>query len=170
MKYILTLGELTQLNESYFAKGDDFEKYREKALLIMDKLVDQYQYSPKLAAALVGNMFKESKFNPNVGTSHIGIIQWGSIGQRKEKLLKLPNWNTLDGQLKYIDIELNGAYSKVKKLAEEAATVEQAAEIIARKYEVCSDPTHPQRINSAKEIYDIYNSEKSSKLSANINQ
>jgi hypothetical protein len=63
---------------------------------------------------------------------------------------------TIDTQLKFIDEELKGAYAKVKEAIDAAPTVEKAAEIVGRRYEVCADPTSEKRIKGAREIYDMY--------------
>lgn len=166
MGYILEFKKWKHLNEdnSYFnkEKGGKFSHLFNTALLIMDKLVTQYKYSPKLAAALCGNMFSESKLNPNTKSSdgYYGLIQWGD--PRLPKLKKLPNWQTIDGQLKFIDIELNGPYftkvSPVKSLITADISVEDAASIITKNYErtTPSAQSKAERRNGAREIYDAY--------------
>jgi hypothetical protein len=160
MKHLLERKEWIRINESFFSEGAPFAKDKAKAIEIMDKLVNEKGYSVKLAAALVGNMFKESVFDPKAigrdskGNEFVGLVQWG--GGRKDKLKKKPNWNTIGVQVDFIDEELSGAYSKVKAVIEAQATVEAAAEMVGRKYEVCADPTSPKRIKGAREIYDMY--------------
>lgn len=157
MRHILERKEWIQINESFFSEGAPFAKHKDKAMQIMDKLVNEKGYSVKLAAALAGNMFKESGFNPAIespGGTYVGLIQWG--GGRKAKLKGKPNWKTVDAQIDFIDEELSGAYSKVKAAIEASPTVEAAAEAVGRKYEVCADPTSEKRIKGAKEIHDMY--------------
>lgn len=160
MKHILERKEWIRINESFFKEGSPYAKHKDKAMQIMDKLVNEKGYSVKLAAALAGNMFKESGFNPAIespGGTYVGLVQWG--GGRKDKLKKKPNWKSLDTQINFIEEELNGSYSKVKAAIEAAPTVEAAAEIVGRKYEVCADPTSEKRIQGAKEIHDMYSEE-----------
>ena len=163
MRHILERKEWIRINESYFSEGAPFAKHKDKAMQIMDKLVNEKGYSVKLAAALVGNMFKESVFDPKAigrdkdGNEFVGLIQWG--GGRKDALKKKPNWNTIETQINFLDGELRGAYSKVKAAIEAEPTVEAAAEKVGRKYEVCADPTSPKRINGAREIHDMYSEE-----------
>ena len=163
MRHILERKEWIRINESYFSEGAPFAKHKDKAMQIMDKLVNEKGYSVKLAAALVGNMFKESVFDPKAigrdakGNEFVGLIQWG--GGRKDKLKKLPNWNTIETQINFLDGELRGAYSKVKAAIEAEPTVEAAAAKVGLKYEVCADPTSPKRINGAREIHDMYSEE-----------
>jgi hypothetical protein len=157
MKHLLERKEWLRVNEAFFNQGSPYEKHKDTIMTIMDKLVKDYSYSPQLAAALAGNMFKESGFNPAIespGGTYVGLIQWG--GGRKAKLKAKPNWKTIDTQLKFIDDEFKGAYAKVKKAIEAAPTVEKAAEIVGRRYEVCADPTSEKRIKGAREIYDMY--------------
>lgn len=160
MRHILERKEWILLNESFFGEGAPFAKHKDKAMQIMDKLVNEKGYSVKLAAALAGNMFKESGFNPAIespGGTYVGLVQWG--GGRKAKLKSKPNWKTVDAQIDFIDEELSGAYSKVKAAIEAAPTVEAAAETVGRKYEVCADPTSEKRIKGAREIHDMYSDE-----------
>jgi hypothetical protein len=160
MKHLLERKEWIRINESFFSEGAPFAKDKAKAIDIMNKLVNEKGYSVKLAAALVGNMFKESVFNPKAigrdakGNEFVGLVQWG--GGRKDKLKKKPNWNTIDVQIDFIDEELSGAYSKVKAAIEAAVTVEAAAEAVGKKYEVCADSTSEKIIKGAREIYDMY--------------
>lgn len=165
MKHILERREWTRLNEAYFSKGSAFEKSKEKAIAIMSKLSDK-GLSPVAAAAVVGNMFKESVFDPNARSpdvGYVGLCQWG--GPRKAKLMAKPKWNTVDTQIDFIMDELatltyfDKATQKkvlIKDAITNAATPEKAAELFARRYEVCADPTSEKRINGAKEIHDIY--------------
>lgn len=166
MGYIVEFNKWKQLYEasSYFnkEKGGQFSHLLSIAMLIMDKLVTQYSYSPKLAAALCGNMFSESKLNPTKTSplGYYGLIQWGD--PRLPKLKKLPDWQTIDGQLKFIDIELNGSYftktSPVKSLITTNISVEDAADIITKNYErtTPSAQSRAERRIGAREIYDAY--------------
>jgi hypothetical protein len=165
MGYILEFNKWKSLNEaeSYFnkEKGGQFAHLKDKGLVIMNKLIAKYNYSPILAAALVGNMFKESKFdptivsayNPDTKTNYYGLVQWSKT--RFGNTAK-----TLDAQLELINKELTGKYLNAKKSIESAPSVEKATELAALKYEGCADPTNPKRINGAKEIYDLYQESK----------
>jgi hypothetical protein len=169
MKHILPLNEWLQINEAYFAEGSAYSAYREKGLNIMTILVDKYGFSPILAAAICGNIFAESKFDPTSvsSTGHTGLVQWGD--NRLANLKKLANWKSVDTQLSFIDSELRKNYFTVNKPVkpkidvltastaseeEKSAAVLKAADIITLNYEGAA-PSAIRR-NSAKELYDLY--------------
>jgi len=162
MKHILPLNEWIQINESYFDDGAAYASIRDKGIEIMSKLISEYGFSEKTAAAFAGNMFRESKFNPKaVGGSFKGLVQWGS--DRFSRLAKLGITGaaqfTVDSQLKLLNYELTQTAEKSSLPAiEKAATVEDAAYQVAARYERCaeSDRRHPNRIAGARELYDLY--------------
>ncbi len=133
----------------------------EDGIEIVQGLVDR-GFDPKVAAALAGNMWQESKFNPAVrpaSAPYVGLVQWGSPGGRKQNLVKKPNWNTVDAQLDYIKHEFDtiSAFKSIIPAAQAAPTIQKAAEIVARKYEGCADPTNPNRLNAANQLYSEWN-------------
>jgi len=129
----------------------------EDGLEIVQGLVDR-GFDPKVAAAIAGNMWQESKFKPDVRpktSPYVGLVQWGSVGNRKQKLVNQPDWHTLDTQLDYVKQEFDtiSAYKSILPTVQAAPTLQKAAEIVARKYEGCADPTNPNRLNSAAQLY-----------------
>jgi hypothetical protein len=163
MKHILPLNEWVQLNESYFAEGNDYSHLREKGIEIMGKLINEYGFSEKVSAALTGNMFAESNFNPTKNGSFKGLIQWSKT--RFDQLTKLgfgtsnPDRFTIDAQLKLIKYELTQTAEKGALPAiEKASTIEEAAYEVAHRYERCATSLQrdPKRLKSAKELYDLY--------------
>ncbi len=129
----------------------------EDGLEIVQGLVDR-GFDAKVAAALAGNMWQESKFNPAVrpaSAPYVGLVQWGSPGGRKQNLVKKPNWNTVDTQLDYIKQEFDtvSSFKSIIPAVQAAPTIQKAAEIVARKYEGCADPTNPNRLNAAAQLY-----------------
>ena len=158
MGYILEFNKWRKLNESIYFKGGKFAHLFDTAMYVMGKLVNEYKYSPKLAAALCGNIFAESVFDPKKksSTGHYGLVQWG--GTRLTSLKKLPDHQSIDGQLKFIDIELNSKYftvtKPVKPLVVAATTIDAATDIITLNYEGAA-PSSIRR-DSAKEIYNEY--------------
>lgn len=126
----------------------------EDGLEIVQGLVDR-GFGPKAAAAIAGNMWQESKFNPAVrpaSASYVGLAQWG--GPRKGQLIKKPNWNTTSTQLDHVKIEFDTIPAFKSILPElERLDIRAAAEKVARKYEGCADPTNPNRLNSAAQLY-----------------
>jgi hypothetical protein len=133
----------------------------EDGLEIIQGLVDR-GIDAKTAAALTGNMWQESKFNPAVSpesATYVGLIQWGNYqnqktgpGARKTKLITKPNWKNLDVQLDYLKTELDGTYKGVANQIINAPTIQKAAEIVALKYEGTKSEI-PTRINAATQLY-----------------
>lgn len=162
MEYILEFKEWKRLNESFFSESDGgpFAHLADDALLIMNKLVKGYGYSPKLAAALAGNMFRESKFDPTDQGAFFGLIQWSKVRFNDFSKIGITGQArfTTDSQLKLIDYEFNNTEKAARKAAEAAPSVEEAAYQIAAKYERCvvSDRRHPERIQGAREIFNLY--------------
>jgi hypothetical protein len=162
MKHILPLNEWVQLNESYFNEDGSFSHLRDKGIQIIDKLVKDYGYSEKTAAAFAGNMFRESKFDPKaIGGSFKGLVQWGADRFNRLAALGISGNDrfTVDSQLKLLNYELTQTAEKGSLPAiEKAPTVEEAAYQVAAKYERCaeSDRRHPNRIAGARELYDLY--------------
>ena len=133
----------------------------EDGLQIVQGLVDR-GFDPKVAAALAGNMWQESKFNPAVrpaSAPYVGLVQWGSPGGRKQNLVKKPNWTTMDTQLDYIKQEFDtvSSFKSIVPAVQAAPTIQKATEIVARKYEGCADPTNPNRLNAAAQLYSEWN-------------
>ena len=133
----------------------------EDGLEIVQGLVDR-GFDPKVASAIAGNMWQESKFDPAIrpaSAPYVGLVQWGSPGGRKQNLVKKPNWNTLGTQLDYIKHEFDtiSSFKAMIPTVQSAPTIQKAAEIVARKYEGCADPTNPNRLNSAAQLYSEWN-------------
>lgn len=163
MKHILPLNEWIQINESYFAQGSDYSHLKEKGIEIVNKLVKDHGFSEKVAAALTGNMFAESGFDPSKNGTFKGLIQWSKT--RFDQLTKIgfgssnPDRFTIDAQLKLIKYELTqtaekGALSAIEK----APSIEEAAYEVAHRYERCATSLQrdPKRLKSARELYDLY--------------
>jgi len=162
MGYLLEFKEWKRLNESFFNKSDggQFAHLYDTAMSVMTKLVKEYSYSPKLAAALTGNMFRESKFDAADQSGYFGLIQWSKVrfDQFKEIGISGQARFTIDAQLKLIDHEFKTTEKSARKAIESAPNVEEAAYQVAAKYERCaeSERRHPERIQGAREIFNYY--------------
>ena len=162
MGYLLEFKEWKRLNESFFNKSDggQFAHLYDTAMSIMTKLVKEYRYSPKLAAALTGNMFRESKFDATDQSGYFGLIQWSRVrfDQFKEIGISGQSRFTIEAQLKLIDYEFKTTEKSARKAIDAAPNVEEAAYQVAAKYERCekSDQRHPERIQGAREIFNYY--------------
>lgn len=122
-------------------------------------------------AGIMGNAQQESGFNPTIAHSErlqgkpakfIGIFQWGNVGNgdrwgdlvRWAKDKKL-NPESIDTQLKWTMVELNGSYSSVIPRLKAAKTPEEAAEIWYNHFEGASHGL-TNRKNFAKQFYKKY--------------
>ena len=103
--------------------------------------IEEKGYSPEASAGIVGNLMQESHTNLNTqalgfdGTGSFGVAQW--LGKRKERLRKVrPNdYNTLKGQLEFVDWELNNTEKRAGRKLKSAKTAEEAALAFSRYYE-----------------------------------
>jgi len=111
--------------------------------------------SPEQAAGIGGNLYQESKLNPQVygdnGTAY-GIAQWR--GSRLKQLQKLQprNWKTFDGQLNFIWKELNSTEKRSLLKLKNTQTPEDAAMVFSKYYERPGIPHNDKRINYAQSM------------------
>lgn len=156
MKRILAFSDfsLDSVNEASTETPLDTTKL-ESGLEIIKGLVTR-GFTPKTAAAIAGNMWQESKFNPQVTpktATYIGLIQWG--GPRKGKLLQKTGWDKLDTQLDFVKHEFDTipVFKNILPSIENI-DVKQAASKIAKSYEGAAPNT--ARLNAAKQLLDAY--------------
>lgn len=117
-------------------KGDP--KNKEEAYKFF---VEEKGYSPEVALGIIGNLMQESYATLDTtavgfdGTGSFGIAQW--LGSRKEKLKEIrpDDFNTLRGQLEFIDWELNNTEKRAASKLKDAKTAEDAALIFSKYYE-----------------------------------
>jgi hypothetical protein len=102
------------------------------------------------AAGIMGNLKQEHNFF----TTGNGICQWEE--GRFEKLKEYPGNETLQGQLSFMQEELQGPYNEVYESLKRASTIEEATIIFQNKFERPSIPVQSQRIKYAEEIYKKY--------------
>jgi LysM repeat protein len=113
--------------------------------LSIAKQLESRGFTKEQAAAIVGNMWAESTFNPSAENSigAIGLLQW--LGDRKKALLKFAKqksrpWSDFNLQLDFIKYELldayNGEYSyeanQFSKAMRHGKTVQDRAEGFAK--------------------------------------
>lgn len=99
------------------------------------------------ACGLMGNLECESGFDPNAGSTsgHYGLVQWGDA--RLQKLMALPNCDTLEVQIDYMFAELNGQSkygaendsATLDVLKQKGLTTEQCCYYVMAYYERCPD-------------------------------
>ena len=125
---------------------------------IEDKKKYAYNYylqrglTPVQAAAIVGNLAKESNFNTTViGTADtkgsVGIGQWHSERLDNLKRFAGNNWQNLDKQLDFVLHELNTTEKKAYNKLLQAKTVEEATTAFMNHYERPSSDPKINRIN-----------------------
>jgi len=86
--------------------------------------------SEAAACGIMANIYKESTFNPEAGSSYYGLVQWG--GGRKTNLHAFCKENgfssaTMEGQLNFLEHELNGAYASVLEYLNSVPNTAQGA-------------------------------------------
>ena len=134
-------------------------------------------WSPTQAAGIVGNLIIESahwdkKVISGKRKGDLNIDRKGAAGigqwrlDRQDNLVRFlkNNYNvamsesTLEQQLAFVTWELNHGYRHVYKKLKLSQTIDEAAEIWDRKYEVSNGKSINSRIKYAKQVYDCHNS------------
>jgi len=98
----------------------------------------------------MGNLYQEHKFR----TDGDGLCQW--LGERRNKLQSLPNWQDLNVQLDYMMSELNGSEIYANNLVKQSTTIEDATIAFQNGFERCGNCMENQRIQYAIDIYGRY--------------
>ena len=110
--------------------------------VIYNQLVNVYGYNKAAACGILANIRFESTFNPTVGEYYYGLCQWG--GARKDRLFAYCAENgldsgTIEGQLAFMNYELNSSYASVRQqllgVADNSDGAYQAAIIFCNGYE-----------------------------------
>ncbi len=125
--------------ENYF-ESDKYSN-EEKCYLF---LVHDMGLNSAAACGIMANIRKESNFNPTAGSSYYGLIQWG--GGRKTNLKnfcaeKGYGYDTLEGQLNFLEHELTEGYPKLVKLLKSVPNTGDGAYDAA--YRFCYDYERP---------------------------
>lgn len=131
--------------------------------------------NPVQAAAMMGNFYQESKFDPEMGSQGgsdpYGLVQW--IPDRKTKLLKLSAPETLETQLKFVVTELQGLEKAIMSHADfkDASDVDKATLAVRKTYERPGEAEARDdiRISKANEILDKFSGTTPSSLNTAIN-
>lgn len=101
----------------------------------------------------MGNLWQENRFN----TLGDGIAQW--LNSRKDKLLTLDNYISLEVQLNYIIWELNNTETVANNKLKETSSIDESTIVFQNYYERCNKLYCMQenRIQYAKNFYNINN-------------
>lgn len=116
------------------------------------------------SAGIVGNLMAESStsINPKAQNSigAYGIAQW--LGDRKARLLKKANYDTLEVQLNFIWEELNSTHSRALSSLRASKNVAEATRVILERYEIpcmpgkACDSFQATRLKYAQSVLDQY--------------
>ena len=159
MKHIVNYTKWTLISEAEIfnkEKGGQFHAFFDTGMTILTSLIKDHGFSPMVAAAIAGNMFAESTFDPKKISpkGYYGLMQWDKE-IRKPKLFKLRNPDTIQTQLSFIKQEFNEPYySRFLRAANAAKTVEAATDIITTGYEGAAKSDH--RRSAARELLAAY--------------
>ena len=82
------------------------------------------------ASGILANIYRESSFNPDAGSSYYGLCQWG--GGRLTNLRSFCSSNgysasSLEGQLRFLAHELEQSYSSVLRYLQDVDNSAQGA-------------------------------------------
>jgi hypothetical protein len=143
-------------------------------------LASQEGIKGQTIAAIMGNLYAESSYNPDSQyAGHYGLVQWGggrletlkgsfSQNHKGKKLIMaysnreddLGDWSSVGSQITYMWYELSGKYSprwkQVFDKANSAATIEQATYIINNEYEISGNADEAKREKEAKRLFEAY--------------
>lgn len=122
--------------------------------------VNEKGYRPEIALGIIGNLMQESGSRIDIsaigfdGTGSFGAAQW--LGSRKKKLKEIrpDDYDTLRGQLEFIDWELNNTEKRAASKLRESKTIQEAAMNFSKYYErPHKDYAHnDKRVNYAKNL------------------
>jgi len=115
----------------------DGKKRRQQAY---NFLVEKKGYTPEHALGIIGNLMVESfsdlrtKASGDNGTAY-GIAQWRGERLKKLKEVRSKDWNTLEGQLEFLDWELKNTEKKAYTELLNSSTPDEAAISFSKWYE-----------------------------------
>lgn len=130
----------------------------DKAKLAMKILMNK-GWSKEQSAGIVGNLAKESSFNPSISSpdgKFQGLAQWDASRRNKFKEISGKDLKdaTFEEQISFVDWELKNTHKKAGEAIRQTKTAEEAAQITEGKYEVTSKSLRGEvdldRVNNAK--------------------
>ena len=136
--------------------------------VIFHYLTETAGYNSAAACGIMGNLYQECRFDPAIsstGSTYYGLVQWGSW--RKTALFDYCNENgydysSLEGQLHYLELELNDSYSDVgdylRNVPNTSEGAYEAADYFCRYFEICGNYSWevPTRGGFAQSFYETY--------------
>jgi hypothetical protein len=126
----------------------------------MQRLINEYKWSPEIAAGIVGNLWHES----GDGESHVfgdsgqsyGLAQWN--GPRRQALAEYATkkgkpMDDFDVQIDFVNHELATSYPHVIDKLWQAKSPVAAAIVFSNEYERPGTPMMPSRIAATRQAY-----------------
>jgi hypothetical protein len=144
----------TSVNTSETANTDAFNQ-KDNIKKAFDFFVGK-GFTKTQSSGIVGNLLFESRLNPKITNSigAYGIAQW--LGDRKKRLFKKPNYDTLEVQLNFIWEELLSTEKNARIALKRTNTSADAAIVWDDKFERSEGTTLQQRIAFANDIFKKY--------------
>jgi hypothetical protein len=144
----------TSVNTSGTANTDAFNQ-KDNIKKAFDFFVEK-GFTKTQSAGIVGNLLFESRLNPKITNSigAYGIAQW--LGDRKKRLFKKPNYDTLEVQLNFIWEELLSTEKNARIALKRTNTSADAAIVWDDKFERSEGTTLQQRVAFANDIFKKY--------------
>jgi hypothetical protein len=144
----------TSVNTSETANTDAFNQ-KDNIKKAFDFFVGK-GFTKTQSSGIVGNLLFESRLNPKITNSigAYGIAQW--LGDRKKRLFKKPNYDTLEVQLNFIWEELLSTEKNARIALKRTSTSADAAIVWDDKFERSEGTTLQQRIAFANDIFKKY--------------
>ena len=133
-------------------------------------LTETAGYNSAAACGIMGNLYQECRLDPAIsssGSTYYGLVQWG--GWRKTALFDYCSEHgydsaSLEGQLHYLELELNDSYSDVgdylRSVPDTAEGAYSASEYFCRNFELCGNYSWevPTRGGFAQSFFETYGS------------
>ncbi len=127
---------------------------------VVSKL-QRYGWSPEASAGVAGNLFHESKLNPNqweIGGSGYGLAQW--TGPRRKALSDYATQkgkpaDDIDLQIEFLNHELMTSHNHAADALRNTKSPEHAARIFNKHYEIPGVAATGSRVAAAKKAYGL---------------
>lgn len=127
-------------------------------------------YSEKFTAAIMGNMYEESRFDPAAvaynssgGVQSVGLVQWDTSGGRYQLFMQFceqngTEWTDLETQLKFVVHEFSGNYAQSYEDINAVEDFDDMVRLYHRLYENSADGEKgiQERVDAARQIYEMY--------------
>jgi hypothetical protein len=153
-----SVGEGSENNQDVWREGPKKDNRVKAYQILLNK-----GYDRNTALGIVGNLVQES--GPSLdtealgfdGTGSYGVAQW--LGERKDRLKEIrpDDYNTIEGQLDFLDWELNNTHKSAYEKMKSEGTVEGIATAFSDHYEKPNKAFayNDKRITYAQELVEL---------------